>query len=525
MADKETSTAPSKVDFCSELLSPSELFGARTRSNKIPVRGQKEFSRSDSEKQKERLQQSLEEHWALIAEERVERLGSLVKGLWIPGERVVELQSPAGKFWHTMGYADQGKQFLLPEEALYLMECGDLQVFFHDLPLSIQEGYKTLLSPESVTLQQYQVFGHLKRLGYAVSRFDPSALPTHYEMQINLPQKNDKHSRHLKRKLDHSVTPTPRHSEEQSLSKRMIEEKPETEAIPGLAGLRPAPSVSPEFSGGQGMDLDEPAERSRGTSWWMKEAVEECPGVSDSENTSTVPRWDFSSISFPDLGSSMARRSQPLVSPDPELLPGALKVGECDISPWLRRLNLHKEKLMWKERERLRNQQRYKRDINADPEVRKCKKWNEYLELLEKRRRHRSSSRRSKPAHLWAQEVKPLTHPGDSSSHGDLLKKISVIPSSRLLDEASRLSGDLKWRISFNIYQPDMVSEYKKSNPGTPYTRICVCSFDGPVPDLQAIKQLTYQSGNSPVTFAVVDHGDISFYSFKDFQLPVDVNQ
>lgn len=50
------------------------------------------------------------------------------------------------------------------------------------------------------------------------------------------------------------------------------------------------------------------------------------------------------------------------------------------------------------------------------------------------------------------------------------------------------------------------------------------CSFDGPVPDLRAIKLLTFQSGDVPVVIAVVDHGDISFYTFKDFQLPVDVH-
>ena len=48
-------------------------------------------------------------------------------------------------------------------------------------------------------------------------------------------------------------------------------------------------------------------------------------------------------------------------------------------------------------------------------------------------------------------------------------------------------------------------------------------SFDGPVPDLRAIKLLTSQSGDVPVVLAVVDHGDISFYTFKDFHLPTDV--
>lgn len=53
---------------------------------------------------------------------------------------------------------------------------------------------------------------------------------------------------------------------------------------------------------------------------------------------------------------------------------------------------------------------------------------------------------------------------------------------------------------------------------------LCLCfSFNDPVPDLRAIKLLTSQSGNVPVVIAVVDYGDISFYTFKDFQLPKDV--
>lgn len=48
-------------------------------------------------------------------------------------------------------------------------------------------------------------------------------------------------------------------------------------------------------------------------------------------------------------------------------------------------------------------------------------------------------------------------------------------------------------------------------------------SFSGPVPDLRAVKLLTSQSGDVPVVFAVVDCGDVSFYTFKDFQLPTDI--
>lgn len=34
---------------------------------------------------------------------------------------------------------------------------GNLQVFYQDLPLSIQDGYESFLSSRSVSLQQYQV--------------------------------------------------------------------------------------------------------------------------------------------------------------------------------------------------------------------------------------------------------------------------------------------------------------------------------------------------------------------------------
>lgn len=37
------------------------------------------------------------------------------------------------------------------------------------------------------------------------------------------------------------------------------------------------------------------------------------------------------------------------------------------------------------------------------------------------------------------------------------------------------IKGSDEWRICFNVYQPDLVAGFKKSNPGKPYTRMCVC--------------------------------------------------
>ncbi|XP_076153804.1 tRNA-splicing endonuclease subunit Sen54 isoform X2 [Alosa pseudoharengus] len=433
-----------------------------------------------------------------------------------------------------MGYAAHGKQYLLPEEALYLMECGNLQVFHHKLPLSIEEAYEKLLSSERpglISLQQYQVFGHLKRLGYVVNRFDPSIVQSMYERQLNLPQTRDRHGAHLKRKR--SSSPSNRHAASRATppSERPVEEeRPDPPAAPTCLDPPDPPQSAQGQEGGrdaQGQEGGRDAQgQSPGTgrSWWTKGSeVSETgsPDLQGAEPQSPSPRWDFGRIRFPNLGSSRASRSPPLPPPDPRLLPGALQVGMCDVAPWLQRLNQRAEHLSRRDRDRQRERDRYHRDVNDDRDVRRCRDWAEYLELLERRRGRRNHGDR--PAHLWEGVVKPLSQPGHASSHSDLLHQIGVIQSSRLLDDSISLSIPSQWKLSFDVYQPDTVADYKKSNPGKPYTRMCVCSFEGPVPDLQVVKTLSFQSGEVPVTFAVVDHGDLSFYSFKDFTLPVDV--
>ncbi|KAM6914493.1 tRNA-splicing endonuclease subunit Sen54 isoform 1-T1 [Lycodopsis pacificus] len=499
-----------ELKFYNEILTPSELFAARSRSRKIPVRGQKDFFPDDSDEQRGRLEQSLTEHWSLVSEERVEKLGNLVKATWIPSEQIVELQSPAGKFWQTMGFSATGKQFLLPEEALYLMECGDLQVLHQDLPLSIQDGYEKFLSSSTVGLLQYQVFGHLKRLGYVVHRFDPSSQPSSYARQLNLPQSRDRAEKRVKRKRSDSPSTTSSHTEAQEESDRMEDKRGghEGEKLP-----ESHPATSPETSGTHNAAG---SSAGAGGTWWMADVLGDQSDHQPASGSSS--HRDFGSILFPDLGS---REQLPscLAPPDPSLLPGSLAVGVCDVSHWRRRINLREVKMSPKEQEREEARRKRRWDVNKDRQVRRCRNWAEYRELLA-RRGGRSEGR---PAHLWNREVTPLHDPRQPIPTGQLLEKISVIESTHLLEGASRLKDSDDWRICFNVYQPDSVADFKKSNPGKPYSRMCVCSFGGMVPDLRAIKQLALQSGDVLVVFAVVDHGDISFYTFKDFQLPTDV--
>ncbi|TKS91311.1 tRNA-splicing endonuclease subunit [Collichthys lucidus] len=468
--------------------------------------------------------------------------GNLVKATWIPSEQRVELQSPAGKFWQTMGFSANGKQHLLPEEALYLMECGNLQVFYRDLPLSIQDGYERFLSSSTVSLQQYQVcflvcdrlscpdilaellngsndsflitkvFGHLKRLGYVVHRFDPSSVPSSYARQLNLPPSRDRAGKQLKRKRSASPTLTSGRTEVQDESTAVRMEEDECDEEKDKKLLESHLTSSPGTSGTQ-TAAQSSADEDGSRTWWMTDVLRD---RSDPRSASGCTHWDFGSIPFPDLGSS-GHHSSSLSPPDPSLLPGSLAVGACDVAPWRRRINLREVKMSSKEQTRDKDKHRW--DINRDREVRRCRNWAEYRELLARR----EGKRKGRPAHLWNREVTPLHDPTRPITTEELLDKISVTESTHLLEGASRLKASDEWRICFNVYQPDTVADFKKSSPGKPYSRMCVCSFDGPVPDLRAVKLLAFQSGDVPVVFAVVDHGDISFYTFKDFQLPTDV--
>ncbi|XP_006869640.1 PREDICTED: tRNA-splicing endonuclease subunit Sen54 [Chrysochloris asiatica] len=521
----EPDAEPSDVEVpAGRVLSARELLAARTRPQKLPQRshGPKDFLPDGSEAQAGRLRQCRQELWQLLAEERVERLGSLVAAEWRPEEGFVELKSPAGKFWQTMGFSAQGRQRLHPEEALYLLECGSIQLFHQDLSLSIQEAYQLLLTEDTVTFLQYQVFSHLKRLGYVVRRFQPSSILSLYERQLNLDGSTQPlEGGHGKRKR-------------RSSSSRSMPKKPKTpeKLLQGLNGTPESQATSdPPLCISQG-PKEEVQKSSPKKDPEFLGSLDPWPGLARDgvgcnqeggkvENGATgtcKTRWDFEQISFPNMASDS--RQTLLLAPAPELLPANITGRETDAQSWCQKLNQRKEKLSWRERQA--ETQHFREDVNADPEVQRCSSWQEYKDLLWRRHLRKTLNR---PPHLWDQPVTPLLSPGQADSPATVLQRISVLQTTHLTDGAAQLlekSGDLE--ISFDVYQANAVATFRKNNPGRPYARMCISGFDQPVPDLCTLKRLSYQSGNVPLIFALVDHGDISFYSFRDFTLPTDLD-
>ncbi|KAG8509602.1 tRNA-splicing endonuclease subunit Sen54 [Galemys pyrenaicus] len=556
----EPAPEPAAVEVpAGRLLSARELFAARSRSQKLPQRshGPKDFLPDGSAAQAERLRLCRQELWQLLAEERVERLGSLVAAEWRPEEGFVELKSPAGKFWQTMGYSEQGRQRLHPEEALYLLECGCIHLFHQDLPLSVQEAYQLLLAEDTVTFLQYQVsatlsqkrshparvneylqvptrywaqslvFSHLKRLGYVVRRFQPSSVLSPYERQLNLDgsaQRLDDRKGKRKRRSSSSGSV---HKKPKALEnpRQGVDGTPRN-----LATSSPPPSdqnsrsleVKPQGSSpvaGPGLQLRGSLESCPGLASMGMEHSRESGKVENGVEEVRKPRWDFEHISFPNMAADSPHTLLP--APAPELLPANVAGQETDAESWCQKLNQRKEKLSRREREQKAEAQPFREDVNSDPEVRRCSRWAEYKELLQRRHLQKMQPR---PPHLWNQPVTPLLNPSQADTAALALQQISVLQTTHLADGGARLldkSGGLE--IAFDVYQADAVATFRKNNPGKPYARMCISGFDEPVPDLRTLKRLSYQSGDVPLVFALVDHGDISFYSFRDFTLPRDL--
>ncbi|XP_050175147.1 tRNA-splicing endonuclease subunit Sen54 [Myiozetetes cayanensis] len=489
-------------------------------------RGQKDFLPDGSARQAERLRRCCEEQWLALSEERLERPGNRVKAEWKPGQGIVELLSPAGKFWHTMGFSERGKQCLQPEEALYLLECGSVQLFYRDLPMSIQEAYETLLCQETMNLLHYQVFSHLKQLGYIVLRFDPSTVPSPYERQLNLESHCKSSGKHHRKRRRSS---SPRSHEKKH---KVSEDLPGAEGTSSKDGddcgdsvclpMDEKPlSVQPkESDAGSAEQESNPVPLDTGQKDSVSPSRSQAEDRKESSTGTRAPRWDFTTITFPNVAPDQPCTHLP--SPDDRLLPENVPGREVDAVSWCTRINQKQEKLTRKERRQRERESRYKSSVNADLEVRRCSNWQEYKALLEQRRQQRVWKR---PSHLWDQAVTPLLRPDEATSPAALLQQISVLQPSHILDGASRLQEDPEaMRIDFNVYQADAVSRFKKTNPGKPYVRMCVRSFDEQIPSLRALKQVTYLSGDVPLVFALVDHGEITFYSLKEFKLPTDVS-
>ncbi|KAI9930516.1 tRNA-splicing endonuclease subunit sen54 [Aspergillus wentii] len=104
----------------------------------------------------------------------------------VSADACVYVSNPKGQFFRTMGQADRwNRVWLLPEEALYLIERGSLDIRWPvwmtgpagevgneevGIPMSLQAAYSCFIGRDGLTLERYSVYTGLKRLGYTMLR-------------------------------------------------------------------------------------------------------------------------------------------------------------------------------------------------------------------------------------------------------------------------------------------------------------------------------------------------------------------
>ncbi|PYH96604.1 hypothetical protein BO71DRAFT_448496 [Aspergillus ellipticus CBS 707.79] len=107
-------------------------------------------------------------------------------GLGVPADSCVYVSTPKGQLFKTIGQADRWNRiWLLPEEALYLLERGSLDIRWpcsevgdggedetqdSGIPMSLQAAYAAFMGRSGLTSERFSVYTGLRRLGYTITR-------------------------------------------------------------------------------------------------------------------------------------------------------------------------------------------------------------------------------------------------------------------------------------------------------------------------------------------------------------------
>ncbi|KAI4761104.1 hypothetical protein E4T52_06703 [Aureobasidium sp. EXF-3400] len=161
---------------------------------KIPKRGEKDFEPHHTNKQSDALSASREAMHNALSFQRVHQPKKHVLAHYHPPTNMAYTEDAKGPLFKNMGkvfsanddplgprLAGENRIWLLPEEAIYLLERGTVDIRWpvdedegeeEGLPMSLQGAYAAFLGEEEgeLTFERYSVYAGLKRSGYTVHR-------------------------------------------------------------------------------------------------------------------------------------------------------------------------------------------------------------------------------------------------------------------------------------------------------------------------------------------------------------------
>ncbi|XP_067672347.1 tRNA-splicing endonuclease subunit Sen54-like isoform X2 [Haliotis asinina] len=524
--------------LCKEkVLCADKLFKCRRQQNRsVPQKGgAKEYAPDGSWLQAKRLEAFHQERTAVLAEPRVERLGGLVQGTWDPNRKLVQFKKEMGKFWSHMGFVDESRKWLFPEEALFLMETTVLEVYYGGVPLSIQEAYVRLLG-EDVSVEEYQTYAHLRRLGYVVLRHMGGSQITDYERQIKLDQhvKESKRRRHRNQDRQEEVFAVETEVKKPRLDPQQDEGAQssggqelkcvaiDTESLKDPEYEKSSDAERMKMDSGQTVVMDSDNQPDNHQSFAKLSNPWNLPNKSEGKVPVRHTEWDFEILGFPDIGD---KETVVLNIPQTKYLPANVTLSEEYEDLCLFDVTEYRQQVS-QSAQRRRESDNYVFDLNfsystwaRDRKDIAASNWTEYK--LKLRESQSGGAAPSPVEHLWQGEVTPLVKPEDATSTSDVLSQLQVIRSVNLPQALSK-SDRHCMKISFDVHLPN--ARFKKTRPGLPSHRVCVVRSSDPPPVMADISDaVTRYHDNVPVNWAVVDNGDIAFYNMSSMSLPVDV--
>lgn len=89
----------------------------------LPKTGMKQFEPNDSWLQNMQIEKGIMTRKNLIAIERVDRISQLASAEWLPEQKRAKVTKYSGQDWTSFGLEKSGTLYLIPEEALFLLEA------------------------------------------------------------------------------------------------------------------------------------------------------------------------------------------------------------------------------------------------------------------------------------------------------------------------------------------------------------------------------------------------------------------
>lgn len=146
------------------------------RKLSLPRRGKKETQLSPSElssAQITKLRRRRAKLCKAICAPRSARVKHMAVADWVEETGTAMVVQQKGNALQSMGKFIDGAQHLEPEEALFLVDKGTLDLRVHGRPVSLQHAWTLLFSaPNSLPIEHYLAFVHLRRAGYVARRAD-----------------------------------------------------------------------------------------------------------------------------------------------------------------------------------------------------------------------------------------------------------------------------------------------------------------------------------------------------------------